>query len=223
MFNDGLMRKELVTLGYSRRTKFTYQASWGTKQVEHFVYLGKDSRQYLVGRFGLRNPRAEAFGVESLIKYGHPNHRTTLQQYDPKTACSINFEFGRLDNFSQKLWPRFRTTDVSGSDLAILVSKFIGENIIPVVKHLVTLSAFLNFLVADQEPTPWFVTNPLVRAAQVVATARQLGLGERKILAFLTSQERLISANLVDTQHHTDAAEKLVEQLVSDWERMVSA
>jgi hypothetical protein len=56
MFDDALMKEEMLAIGFIQRSRFVYEASWGSQYVEHFIYFGEDSRQYLVARFGLRNP-----------------------------------------------------------------------------------------------------------------------------------------------------------------------
>lgn len=73
MFEDTLMKRELAALGYERLSRFVYRASWSTPEVEHFLYFCKDSRQYFGADFGLRNPEADRFAFDSMVKYGHPN------------------------------------------------------------------------------------------------------------------------------------------------------
>jgi hypothetical protein len=101
VFEDALMQRELEAIGYDRLRKYAYRASWSTAEVEHFLYLGKDSRQYFTAEFGLRNPAAEEFSVEAIAKYGHSNFQLWLKERDPATACSVRFEFERLDKISR--------------------------------------------------------------------------------------------------------------------------
>jgi len=90
------MQKELAGIGFDRLSKHIYRATWSATEVEHFLYFGADSRQYFTAEFGLRNLKAEEFGVEAIVKYGHPNFQLWQMRRDPATACCMMFN---LRNF----------------------------------------------------------------------------------------------------------------------------
>ena len=173
MFEDKLMQRELAAVGYDRLRKFIYRASWSTAAVEHFLYFGKDSRQYFTAEFGLRNPDADQFGVETMVKYGHhPNFQLWARERDA-TTCSMTFDFGRLDKYSFTLWPRVRLPEISGQDLANLVIGVVRQNLLPVIASITDLQSYLDFLLADRDPNRWLASkNLMIRAAQVVAVSR---------------------------------------------------
>jgi len=186
MFDDGLMRRELAGIGYGRFRKYIYRASWSTAEVEHFLYFGKDPRQYFTANFGLRNPDAEAFGIEAITKYGHSNFQHWARQRDA-TECSMIFEFDRLDNLSGHLWPRVRVPEISGQDLANLVAGFVRQNLLPIIQGITDLESYLTFLVADRDPNRWLLSlNLMIRTAQVVAVSAQLGHSHAETKELLT-------------------------------------
>jgi hypothetical protein len=139
MFDDALIKAEMLAIGYVRLSKFVYKASWGPDEVEHFIYFKIDSRGYFGAFYGLRNPVVEEFGIKSAIRYGHPNRVFVLQHRDPKTACSMMYEFGRVDKFSGALWPRIRVADIPSLELSQFVVGFIARHIFPIVRHVLTL------------------------------------------------------------------------------------
>ena len=185
MYDDKLMKAEMGSIEYIRQSKFIYKASWSNADVEHFVFFSKDSRGYFGGSFGLRNQFVEEFGINAITKYGHPNRQMMRQYRDPRTACSMSFEFGRIDKYTRTAWPRTRVQDISGSELAVFVAAFVSRHIFPIVRRIEDLGGLLDFLLSDEEPTPWLVTGPAIRAAQVVVLAKQLGLERNQIRRFL--------------------------------------
>jgi hypothetical protein len=219
VFEDASMKKELVAIGYDRLSKYAYRASWSTAEVEHFLYFGQDSRQYFVARFGLRNPTAEEFGIEAIAKYGHPNVQLWLRERDAATACSMTFGFAGLDTFSQSPWPRVHLSTISGGDLAILVAEFARQNLLPFVETITDLQTYLAFVVADREPNRWLASvNHMIRAAQVVAVAAQLGRSDAEIRELLRPYDSQIEGRIrhiaADT---TMGIDTYLDSLLSDW------
>jgi hypothetical protein len=200
MYNDKLMETEMRSIEYIRQTKFIYKALWSSADVEHFVFFSKDSRGYFEGTFGLRNRFVEEFGIDAIIKYGHPNRQLIRQYRDPRTACSMSFEFGRIDKYARTAWPRTRVQDVPGSELAIFVASFVTRYVLPIVRHVEGLNPLLDLLISNEEPTPWFVSGPAIRAAQVVALAKKLELDRGQIRRFLAPFERMIAIDLIGTK-----------------------
>lgn len=220
MFDDASMKKEMLAIGYVRQSKFLYKASWGSAAVEHFLYFGKDSRQNFVARFGLRNRAAENFGIDSLMKYGHPNYRTAFGYRDPETACSISFDFARIDKFTMTSWPWIYLPEIEGSELAVFVADFIRKYIFPVIRHIIELKGLFDFLVADVEPCPWYASNQAIRVAHIVAVGCQLGIGKDEIRRLVTPHELAITKSFgfkVPKLEPKACVDRYVEDLFSDW------
>ncbi len=218
MFEDKLMQKELAGIGYDRLRKYIYRASWGTTAVEHFLYFGKDSHQYFTAEFGLRNPDADQFGIEAIAKYGHPNHQLWLRERDAATACSMTFEFARLDKFSRNLWPRVRLPEISGQDLANLVAGFVRQHLLPIIASITDLQSYLAFLLADRDPNRWLVSrNLMIRAAQVVAVSAQLGHSHAETKELLRPHADLIETGMRHARDTVTGFDMYVDRLLSDW------
>lgn len=223
VFEDAVMKRELAVIGYDRMTKSIYRASWSTAKVEHFLYFGKDSRQYFTAQFGLRNPDADKFGIEELIKYGHPNFGLFLRDRDA-TECSMTFEFGALDKFSRNSWPRVRVTDISGPDLATLVTGFIRKHLLPIIDTITDLQTYFAFLVTDRDPNRWIVSkNDMIRVAQIVAVAAQLGRSKTEVRELLKPYNRQIDLGMRYIANATvTGADMYVDKLFSDWASRMS-
>jgi hypothetical protein len=217
MFDDKLMKRELADIGYARLRKFIYRALWSTPAVEHFLYFGKDSHQYFTAKFGLRNPDADQFGVETMVKYGHSNFQRWARERDA-TTCSMTFEFDRLDKFSGDLWPRVRLPEISGYDLAMLVVGFVRQNLLPISKGVTDLQTYLAFLLTDREPHPWFASILMIRAAQVVAVSAQLGRSHAETRELLRPHGDSIEREMGHISNHTVTSfDMYVDKLISDW------
>lgn len=222
MFEDKLMQKELAAIGYDRFRKYIYRASWSTGEVEHFLYFSKDSRQYFSAEFGLRNPDADQFGVETMVKYGHSNFQAWAKQRDAMT-CSMTFEFDRFDKLSRNSWPRVRLPEISGHDLANLVTGFIRQNLLPIFANVTDLQNYLAFLLVDREPHPWFASIRMIRAAQVVAVSAQLGRNHAEIREFLKPHGDSIEKEMSHIGNHTVTTfDMFVDKLLSDWASRMS-
>lgn len=219
MFEDNAMQRELNTVSYRRLSKYIYRASWSTREVEHFLYFEKDSHKYFVAWFGLRNDIVEEFSIASAVRYQHENFQLTLKGRDPSTACSMKFVFGSLDEFSQNPWPRVHLSNISGHDLAILVSGFVRQSLIPSIGSIVDLQAYLAFLLADQEPNRWPTTNNhMIRVAQIVAVAAQLGRSSSEIKELLRPYDHQIEQRMRWIANHTvTGIDMYVDRLLSDW------
>ena len=207
-------------IDYVRQSKFVYKGLWGTAEVEHLIFFSINSRGCFGARFGLRNPALEEFGIDSLIKYGYPNFQTIGQYRDPRTACTLSFDFDRIDNFKQNAWPRFRAQDKTDSEIASFSTAFVREYIIPLVRHIDDLNGLFEFLIADEEPTPWFASGPATRAAQVVALAKQLGIENDQIRSLLNPHKQMIAVNLmgkkIDRNEAAGYLDRYIDQLLSD-------
>jgi hypothetical protein len=62
MFDEKSIAPGLAELGYLRLKKLTYKASWGSTDVEHFLFFSLyGGGDYFSCYFGMRNPDAERF------------------------------------------------------------------------------------------------------------------------------------------------------------------
>src|SRR5215213_7974878 len=97
VFDESFVERPLQAGQYIRIRKFVYKALWSTSDVEHFVYIDIiDKRsEHLSGRFGFRNPEAEAFSILCLRKYGSELLRKYVR-HDPEIDCTMNYDFAQL-------------------------------------------------------------------------------------------------------------------------------
>lgn len=174
-----------------------YRAVFSSPEIEHFLYLGSDisRHKYLVGKFGFRAAVAERFSVAALAKYGHPNHQLWVAANQSRFRCVMSFDLDRASALTGRI--SFRVP-VSGSltELNEYVT-FQLSSLLPFIREITTLSQFLEILSSDSEPWPWFATNPILRAAQVVAVGRHLSVPEQKIREMLLPVSALICRNLL--------------------------
>jgi hypothetical protein len=219
-FDEFPMRDALRSIEYQRLKKCVYKAEWGTPQVEHFIYLQIQGRRrgHLGARFGIRNVSAEAFGIRSLKKYGSDLLRR-LVRHDPKVDCSMNFDFAQL---CQPLQPwRIYIPSHAPDEVAAIVKMTIVERLFPEIKKVTSLEAFLDLLLGDAPPCNWSPINGAIRAAHIVAVARQLGLRHDKIISSLHPYLKAIRVGL-DCGDDQSAA-SYVDQLIHDWDEAVSS
>lgn len=223
---QNLLDQSLAPLGYSRiETRLiewgdihrpsVFKAEWGSPDVEHFLYLGTDIKRhkYLAGKFGLRSSTAEAYSIATLLKYGHPNFRLWTSQLDREIGCSISFDLGRFD-LSLKQYARIPAT-VGKDELAQHITALVRDRLKPVVQDVTDLAGHLQLLVSDIEPYVWFATNPIIRAAQIVAIGIHLALSRRTIQDMLSPHHRLISTYLVEPELKS-SVDTFVDRLIDD-------
>jgi hypothetical protein len=164
------------------------------------------------------NPAAESFGLEAMLNYGHISYRLTRGSIDTETEYSMQFDFARLDKFSFKHWPRIRVPEVNGQELAVFVARFVSQHLDPYIKDITDLQTYLAFLTSDREPYPWFASNPMTRAAQVVAVSRQLGLSREKIRDLLRPYDDSIMRGLARAARDANpSVDKYIDNLLLDW------
>src|SRR5262245_23789185 len=75
-----------------------YKALWSTNDVEHFIYLSqylKDGRTRFNPEFGIKNPPAEVFGIDSIRKYGGDLFKNW--PHIVTTSYTMGCSFGRLE------------------------------------------------------------------------------------------------------------------------------
>jgi len=217
VFDEIAINETLSDLGYKRMKRFTYRALWSTSGVEHFLYLEfyGTPKHLLTAGFGFRNLSAELFSLRSIRSYGGELYR--LIRHDERFDCAMNFSFGRLRSPVRR-WS-LNTPDFSGSGLAERLKSEIEDVLLPRIQSIRGLSEFHALLLSDVEPFPWVACNGAIRAAQVVAIGRQIGMKATKIRAALRPREQWIRVGL----HTACDPEYYIEKVLDDWDAQVRA
>jgi hypothetical protein len=228
MLRDTSIEQSLALLGYARietrigewadiHRPFVFKAKWDSADVEHFLYFGADikRRKYLVGRFGFRSRVAEDFSIESLLKYGHPNYKFWIERHDRQIGCTITFDLDRF-NFAKGRIDHRTLVATEDNKLAQHVTVLVRNRLLPIVQEVTTLAKFLQVLASDVEPYPWFTTNSIVRAAEIIAIGSHLGMPRRMIRDMLTPSYHLISMNLIEPSLKF-SVDQFLDRLLADW------
>jgi hypothetical protein len=203
----------LLFFGYQRVRKFIYKATWSSPDVEHFLYLDKvhGRKMMFTARYGIRNPRSDAFAVHCIRKYGNELLRTMLR-YDAEVNCMMNFEFWI---FSGEVTPWM--IDLENSTLAAeTLQCAIKEHLIPLIGNVTTLKSLRDFLLQDIRKVGWTYVNGALRAAQVVSVSRQVGIERAKIVNSLQPYLKPIEHGL--GKGAEISAAEFLEQIITDWD-----
>lgn len=232
MVNEKPLDQSLAVLGYSRiETSLSewgdiyrpsvFKAEWGSPDVEHFLYLGADIKRhkYLVGKFGFRSWVAEEYSIASLLKYGHPNFKLWAKQLDRHVGCTISFD---LDRFDLATGQSRVALAIGANELTLHITTLVRDRLLPIIQDVTDLARLLQFLVSDIEPYPWLATNPIIRAAQIVAISVHLDLSRRTIHDMLSPNHRLISTYLVEAELKS-SVDTFVDRLIDDLAQGASA
>ncbi len=194
MLKEGLITAALAEVGYAKAKRLTYQASWSTTEVEHFLYLSTygNPKEYLTVDFGLRNPLAEEFAIECISLFGGEIFRTL--QYDRRNDCFMRFSLGKAAAWR----PRWSLTllQMSPASVASKIKTDVSELLLPLVRSVTTAKALLSLLLEDVEPYPWVRINSALRAAQIACLARLAGIESDQIRTLLRSFFDKIAADV---------------------------
>ncbi|WP_027516484.1 hypothetical protein [Bradyrhizobium sp. WSM1417] len=173
-----------------------YRGTFGSSEVEHFLYLGSDINRhtYLLGKFGFRAPVAESFSLAALSKYGHPNFRVWLASQNNHIGCMMNFSLERVNIATKQLNSRVPVSADIGRRTEYIANQL--SDLLPAIREITTLPRFLEVLAADTEPWPWFAANPIIRAAQIVAVGSHLKISPEALREMLMTYRPLICKNL---------------------------
>jgi hypothetical protein len=206
-FNEALVSRTLKDLGYQRVKRHVYRALWGSTEVEHFLYFSiwGTPKHFMAADFGLRNSRAEAFGVRSILTHGGELYR--LMKHDETNDCTIKFSLGKLAGWEPR--SSIYLPDVTEADLATTLTASIRARMFPIVEHMTSANHLLAFLLTDSEPLIWARTDGAIRAAQIVDLARQCGVSENETREILLRFKREIAPHIVrapdpDPEHFID-------------------
>jgi len=136
----------------------------------------------------------------------------------------MTFGFGSLNKISRDSWPRVRLPTISGQDLAIQVGGFVRQDLLPIIETITDLQTYLAFLLADREPNPWLTSpNHMIRVAQVIAVAAQLGRSSTEIKECLGPYYRQIETRMrYIAADAVIGVEMYVDKLFSDWASRLS-
>jgi hypothetical protein len=209
----------LLDVGYERVDEGVYRALWSTLDVEHFIYIFGDLRDFddpkgmgaLTGDFGIRNPVAERFSCNAIHAYGGEIFR--LFKCAEPTSCAMRFSFAGLE---PSQWP-IPHPGLSGEEFGERFRGFIAGHLIPTIGRVVTLNDLLGLLVADMSYCPWIRSNGAIRAAQIVALAGQIGLGATDIRAMVESRKSLIAHGGSKTSELRADPTAYIDRLLDDW------
>jgi hypothetical protein len=191
----------LLEAGYKQLDKFVYKAIWSSADVEHFIYLDESGKRkgIFAGRFGIRNPDAEAFKCRS---YSALQRRISLQRAPVRRTQELHDAFP------------LRTVDPIG---LVLLLQDIAERLHPVVRDMTTIDKFLSFLIKDGEPFWWALTNGAIRAAQIGALASKSGIGPDQIRSMLQPRLLLIANGFPRSSPMREDPAAYVDRILADW------
>jgi hypothetical protein len=131
--DENVISRPLADLGYKRVKRYVYRALWSSEDVEHFLYFSTwgAPKDYLTTYFGLRNPRAELFGVRSILAYG--GHLYRLMRRDAGTDCCMKFSLGMLAGWQPRASIYLPAT--SGPQIAATITKSVRGPLFPLVER----------------------------------------------------------------------------------------
>jgi hypothetical protein len=203
----------LLSFNYKRVRKFVYKATWSSPQVEHFIYLEKFHRRKttFAGLYGVRNPSADLFAVQSLRQYGNELFHNMLR-YDAKVECMMSFDFWIFSG-EQRPWMINLDDGIAGAETLQVAIK---EHLLPLIGKITTLQTLHDFLLQDLRKAGWTYVNGALRAAHIVSVSRQIGIGRADIVNSLQPYLLPIETGL-DAGAEISAAEFL-EQIITDWD-----
>jgi hypothetical protein len=203
----------LVDAGYVCLDECVYKAISSGRQVEHFIYFFKDHKRpdMLWGDFGIRNELAEAFGCNVIRAYGGELFK--FFKCGEPTSCTMRFSFARLELSG---WP-LPLSSLSGNQLRNRVRDFMTEHLAPTIGQVNTLEEFLSLLTTDTSYCPWLRSNGAIRAAQIVASAGQMGLDAASIRAMLEPRKQLIAQGVSRTSEMRADPTAYINRILNDW------
>jgi hypothetical protein len=210
-FDESLVERAMQAGQYVRVSEYVYRAAWSTSEVEHFVYIDIVNRrkEYLSGRFGMRNPEAEVFSISCLRKYGSELLRKHVR-HNAKIDCTMNYDFAHLYT---PLRP-WRISTSSPSEISARLSELVTTRLWSVVHGVTRLPELFQLLVSDRAPFIWSPVNGALRAAQIVRIGIQLGNRPSELISSLKSKLDPIRLGL--GQGAPESAESYVRRLICE-------
>jgi hypothetical protein len=199
----------LSALGYQPLHDRVYKATWGSPDVEHFLFLGGTPRG-INAAFGIRNPAAEAFAQQSIVKYG--GEMFGRIEHDEQSSCTMRFGFAVCDPF----WAR-SVRGLFDPALGPTLQRLLREFILPAVGHVTTIDGLIDLLLADQRPCLWSFTNGAIRAAQIISLAGHCGHPAARISAALEARGGFIARGFLNSAPMRKAPAEYVRRVLGDW------
>ena len=193
MFDEKSIAPSLEELGYLRPKKLTYKASWGSIDVEHFLFFSLyGGGDYFVCYFGIRNPAAERFAFECLRLFGGSIFQDG--RFDLRYRCCMQFSLGGLAEWGPR-WS-LNISGMSESALAHKVKGDIRDLLFPVVRSVLSPADLFALLIKDVEPCRWVRVSGALRAAMIVYLGGRLGMQTSEIESVLQPYLKEIAANM---------------------------
>jgi hypothetical protein len=219
---DDVLAPGLADSGYRKVAKLTYRGEWSTPEIEHVLTfetygLPKD---FLRGDAGLRNRAAEAFAAECLQRYANRGILRALRDSGykcPPWFCDMHFSIGDLFDWESR--GSIDMTDYSSDELAHTVTELARSKLVPFVRNIVSIPAFLEILERDDQPMTWVRTGG-GRFAIVAYLAAAVGADRAKTRATLLKHVGLIKT-WVDRPRLTP--ETYIERILDDAAAAVAA
>jgi len=210
---EGLPRGEAVH-------EEVYKAPWSTEEVEHFIYVSDHRgdltepklRDLVWASFGMKNAAAEDFSCKAIHAYG--GDVLKLFRCGEATSCAIRFAFDRVEPVG---WP-IRSHGLSANEIRERFRVFITQHLAPTVGHVRTLRDLLGLLIADMSHCPWAGSNGAIRAAQIVALARQMGLGGDHVRTMLELRMQHIAQGGDKRSEIRANPTAYLEKLLDEWD-----
>ena len=205
----------MIGSGFMCMRANVYRAKWSTDEVEQLIFLSvsevKGRETVLKSHFGLRNWIAEIFGCHMVRSYGGDGFKEF--KCDEPDSCAMRSSFDRLD---QRDWV-VRIRDLQGREIGKRYQDFIRDYLVPTFGPVTTLQELLSLLAANLDCCPWFATNGAIRAAQIVAVARQIGLSADQIRSMLEPRKVFIANGGGGTSRIRSDPDGYITQMLDDW------
>ena len=142
MFDEKSLTTGLSELGYVRRKRLTYKASWSSTDVEHFLFASVFGGGIcFLCDFGIRNPGAEQFALECLKLFSAPRLREF--RFNPRYDCSNRFPLGKWAGWS--IGWTLTISEFSEAALADKVKGDVERLLLPIVRSILTLPTFFLY------------------------------------------------------------------------------
>lgn len=182
----------LRAASYRRVANYVFRAEWSTDEVEHFLYFDVYDSNWMQGWFGMRNAKAEAFSRRCIKEYGGRTYTTVSG--DIGNDCLCNFSLGRLFGWNRR---ESLFVDISNLDrLSDAIREDVRLRLLPLIRGVLTLNDLLRVLLYDFDNFPTWSSNTAIRAAQIIAIVKMMGLDIKAIHSAVLNLQPPISLQL---------------------------
>lgn len=181
---DASLTPALADLGYSRIAKFNFRATWGSRDIEHFLNVQTQyvPPSHLDVSAGLLNSGADQFS-DYAKKYTTPGLRA-LTRRPGLGEYKLGFSLSFIDAWrGDRLVKLF---GVDADDVAATVKDAVASKLMPRFARIKTCADLFDLLSKDEEPLRWFRCNALQRIAQLAYLGKKLGYSDPDIETVVT-------------------------------------